>query len=328
MLFDERPIELEGFTLRARSVDVVGRPTLGQFAAAIDFALGCGDSSPYWIGKLWVYGEGRADWRNKLEQAIRSQSGYTHKTLINLGYIVRNTSNKAQALAPSIGHIDAVASLEHDEQEAWMERAASEGLTVRDLRLELKASRRRRVLDGRAVLEGQHRVIYADPAWWYGDRPPSGSGAEQHYGGMSIEAICALPVEVHATPDAVLFMWVTSPLLLQNPGPREVLEAWGFTYKASQIWDKVLPAGGNYVAVRHEILIIATRGTCTPDHPVPMPSSVITERQTGEHSAKPESFRKQIEKMYEGPYLELFGRDPVPGWSVYGNDAALWAVAI
>lgn len=323
-LFDERPMELEGFRLKARSVDVIGRPTLAQFAAALDFALGCGDGSPYWIGALWNYGEGRADWREKLEQSIRSQSAYTHKSLINLGYIVRNTSAKARDLAPSVGHVSEVASLEPEEQIEWMERSALEGLTVRELRLEIKASRRRQVLDGRAVLEGQHRVIYADPPWLYGDRPPSGSGAQQHFPGMTIEQLCALPIEAHATPDAVLFMWTTAPLILENPGVREVIEAWGFKYKTCQIWDKVLPAGGFYVAVRHEILLIATRGSCTPDHPVPMPTSVITERQTGEHSSKPESFRQQIEKMYEGPYLELFGRTLAPGWTVFGNDARLW----
>lgn len=324
-LFDERPMELDGFKFKSRTVEVIGRPTLGQFAAALDIALACGDGSPYWIGELWNYGEGRADWRDKLEQAIRSSSAYTHKTLINLGYIVRNTSAKARDLAPSVGHVSEVASLEQDEQEEWMERASSEGLTVRDLRLEIKASRRRKVIEGRAVLDGKYRVIYADPPWIYGDRPPSGSGAGQHYDGMTIAQLCELPIAQHAADDAVLFVWTTAPLILENPGVREVIEAWGFTYKTCQIWDKVLPAGGYYVAVRHEILLIATRGSCTPDHPVPMPPSVITERQIGEHSAKPASFRTQIEKMYEGPYLELFGREAVSGWSVFGNDAALWA---
>lgn len=322
-LFDERPMELDGFKLKARSIEVIGRPTLGQFAAALDIALACGEGSPYWIGELWNYGEGRADWREKLEQAIRSNSAYTHKTLINLGYIVRNTSERARELAPSVGHVSEVAALEPDEQVVWMERASSEGLTVRDLRLELKASRRRKVLDGRAVLEGRHRVIYADPPWQYNDRPPSGSGAQQHYDGMTMEQLAAMPIANHCEADAVLLMWTTAPMLLANPGPRDIIEAWGFEYKTCQIWDKVLPAGGWYVAVRHEILLIATRGSCTPDHPVPMPDSVITERQVAEHSGKPESFRKQIEKMYDGPYLELFARVAAPGWSVYGNDAAL-----
>jgi N6-adenosine-specific RNA methylase IME4 len=141
-----------------------------------------------------------------------------------------------------------------------------------------------------------------------------------------------LPVEAHATPDAVLFFWVTAavPLFLfgrRDAGSGAADHAWGFTPKTGQVWDKVLPAGGSYVAVRHEHLIICTRGSCTPDHPVPMPPSVVTERRDpmAIHSAKPDTFRKQIERMYDGPRLELFGRERHEGWTVFGNDASLWA---
>jgi N6-adenosine-specific RNA methylase IME4 len=123
----------------------------------------------------------------------------------------------------------------------------------------------------------------------------------------------------------VLFMWVTAPLLLQNPGPREVIESWGFEPKTGIVWDKVLSAGGHYVAVKHEHLIICTRGSCTPDRPTPQPDSVQTIRRDGEHSEKPREFRQLIEKLYDGPYLELFARSTAPGWTVFGNDARLWA---
>jgi hypothetical protein len=48
-------------------------------------------------------------------------------------------------------------------------------------------ARRRKIIEGQAVLEGQYRVIYADYPWPYGDRPKSGSGAQQHYPGMPID---------------------------------------------------------------------------------------------------------------------------------------------
>lgn len=327
-LFDDRPIKLEGFTLHARGVDTVGRPTLAQWAAALDFAIGCDHSSGFWIGALWNYAEGRRDWEDKLEQTLAELGRpLTRKTLINMGLIDRNVTPKAKQLAPSLAHADLVAALEPDEQVHWMDEAKTDGLTVRDLRLKIRASRRRAILEGQAILAGMFRVIYADPPWLYGDRPPSGSGAQQHYPGMTIEEMAKLPIAAHALPDSVLFLWTTAPMILENPGPRELIEAWGFTYKTNQVWDKVLPAGGNYVAVRHEHLLICTRGSCTPHRPVPMPTSVITERrQIGAiHSAKPQSFRQQIERMYDGPYLELFGRDPVDGWTVFGNDARLWA---
>ena len=120
--------------------------------------------------------------------------------------------------------------------------------------------------------------------------------------------------------------WVTAPMLLENPGPREVIEAWGFKPKTGIVWDKVLHNWGHYVGVYHEHLIIATRGSCMPDVPTPLPDSVQVIRRSGEHSEKPEFFRKEIiERLYTtGPRLELFGRRPVEGWSVFGNDARLW----
>ena len=68
---------------------------------------------------------------------------------------------------------------------------------------------------------------------------------------------------------------------------------------------------GNYVSVRHEFLLICTRGSCTPDAPVPMPNSVVTERRSETHSEKPESFRTTIERLYplgrrlEGPSASI-----------------------
>ena len=40
----------------------------------------------------------------------------------------------------------------------------------------------------------------------------------------------------------------------------------------------------------------------------------------GEHSAKPEEVRRRIDRLFAGPYLELYGRNPVPGWTVWGNE--------
>ena len=42
----------------------------------------------------------------------------------------------------------------------------------------------------------------------------------------------------------------------------------------------------------------------------------------GEHSDKPEEVRRRIERLFAGPYLELYGRKPVEGWTVWGNEIA------
>ena len=39
-----------------------------------------------------------------------------------------------------------------------------------------------------------------------------------------------------------------------------------------------------------------------------------------EHSRKPDEVRSGIERMLDGPYLELFARHRAPGWAAWGNE--------
>lgn len=161
----------------------------------------------------------------------------------------------------------------------------------------------------------KYRVIYADPPWSYNDKQNTGTlgGAEKHYDTMPLEDICALPVP--STDEAVLFMWVTSPMLEDS---FKVINAWGFKYKSSFVWDKVLHNMGHYNSVRHEFLLIATKGSCTPDVQRLHDSVVSIKRE--EHSRKPEEFRDIIDEIYPiGDRLEMFARTAPEGWDVWGN---------
>lgn len=174
-----------------------------------------------------------------------------------------------------------------------------------------------------ALPDGQYRVIYADPPWKYNDtRDVNGTdytGAEHHYPCMTMAELCALPVSGLAAPDAVLFLWVTSPLLYEAA---PMIKAWGFTYKTSYVWDKVKHNMGHYNSVRHEFLLICTRGSCLPDAAT-LHDSVLSIERT-KHSEKPEEFRQLIDAMYPlGSRIELFRRGTAPeGWEVWGNESA------
>ncbi len=167
----------------------------------------------------------------------------------------------------------------------------------------------------------KYRVLYADPPWKYsGDQHAKESQATTlgtHYPSMATDEICALPVSDIADNNAVLFLWSTSPFL---PEALEVIDAWGFKYKASMVWDKVKHNVGHYVSVRHEFLLIATRGSCIPDNRK-LCDSVHTEERT-EHSKKPEHFRAVIDDIYrDGKRIELFRRGPAMGkWEAWGNE--------
>lgn len=329
-LLDRRPLQLEGFRFKARSVEIVGRPSLENFQAALELAESFGRAAPFWIGALVAYGDSRKDWKDKLDQAV-SITKYDRHTLHNHGAVYRALSDEAREVAPSFTHAAAVVTLGKQDQIDVLEKARTEGLTVREVVNVVRSMKRPRVIEGQALLEGKYRVILADPPWTYSDSSPSttlGHGAQDtHYRGMTMDDIAKLPVEAHSLPNAVLFLWVTATMLFENPGPRDIIEAWGFKPKTGIVWDKVLGMPGHYgFHVRHEHLIIATRGSCLPDVGDPQDDSVQVIRRGDEHSGKPEDVRRIIERHWtSGPYLEMFARSRPPApWKFLGNDARLW----
>lgn len=125
-----------------------------------------------------------------------------------------------------------------------------------------------------------------------------------------------MPVENITEDNSVLFIWVTSPILEEC---FEVINSWGFKYKSSFVWDKIKHNMGHYNSVRHEFLLIATKGSCQPDIQKLYDSVQSIERKG--HSEKPEYFREIIEHIYTlGKRIELFARKPMKGWDVYGNE--------
>ncbi len=172
--------------------------------------------------------------------------------------------------------------------------------------------------------DGKYSVIYADPPWQYtsGDQhtdTTQDTVIGTHYQSMTIPELCELPIEELAADNAVLFLWVTSPLLDES---FDIISAWGFEYKTSIVWDKVKHNVGNYVSVRHELLLICTRGSFTPTmEPLKLVDSVQVIERT-EHSRKPEEFRAIIETLYPGEkYIELFARARAHGWETWGHEA-------
>jgi N6-adenosine-specific RNA methylase IME4 len=162
-------------------------------------------------------------------------------------------------------------------------------------------------------------VIYADPPWRYEHSRTDNRQIENHYPTMDLAQICALPVGEVAAPDAVLFLWATSPKLAES---MQVIDAWGFTYRTCMVWDKEVIGMGYYARQQHELLLIATRGNLPTPEPANRPPSVVRVRRSTEHSEKPAEFYALIESMYpEYARIELFARNARPGWAAWGNQA-------
>ncbi len=170
--------------------------------------------------------------------------------------------------------------------------------------------------------DDKYRYVYADPPWQYGHTGVIGGTdnyghVHRQYPSLSRLEWCAMKVKEICAKNAVLFMWVTSPLL-EECFP--VIKAWGFKYKTSFVWDKIGHNFGHYNSVRHEFLLICTRGQCTPDISKKI-DSVQSIQKTRKHSEKPPEFRDIIDTLYPtGKRIELFSRQNVPNWDAWGNE--------
>ena len=173
--------------------------------------------------------------------------------------------------------------------------------------------------------DDKFRVWYADPPWQYNDSgvitdSDNYGRAERHYPTMSTADLCEMGrnVRERCADDAVLFLWATSPLL---EDALAVIKAWGFQYKNSFVLAKVEQTYGASINVRHEFLLIATRGSCLPDERT-LYDSVVSIPKSDVHSQKPEEFRRMIDSLYTwGRRIELFARESVESWDTWGNQA-------
>lgn len=221
---------------------------------------------------------------------------------------------------------DELTKMDEEEQKEFVELATEN--KVRDVKefisIKKKEERRKNIekltkKTPELNTSNKYRVIYADPPWQYNDKQDTEKlgGAGKHYPTMSIQELCEMPVKDIAEDNSVLFMWTTSPLLEEC---FDVIKAWGFKYKTSFVWDKVKHNMGHYNSVRHEFLLICTRGSCTPDNRKLFDSVQSIER-TDKHSEKPHEFYDIIEALYQyGNKIELFSRNKRKGWSSFGND--------
>ena len=172
-------------------------------------------------------------------------------------------------------------------------------------------------LEDLAGCDRQFDCIYADPPWSYNNKGTRAT-ADDHYSTMSVQDIADLPVKSLAKDKSLLFVWTTNAFIQDTLNL--IIPAWGFEFKSSVVWVKPQIGMGNYVRCSHEFLLIGTRGGRTGA--VKNQISWL-EHKRGRHSSKPHVFRELVERVTgDGDYLELFGREHRPGWSVWGNEVS------
>ena len=162
------------------------------------------------------------------------------------------------------------------------------------------------------------RVLYADPPWKYRHRstgPNSRGGAAAQYPTLSMREIEEFTLPDLAD-DAFLFLWVTNPVLAEGHHSL-ICEAWGFQPQGILTWIKDGIGMGYTLRSASEHLVVARKGhPKVKNHGIPSWFKAPRLR----HSEKPEEARSIIQKLADGPYVELFARRASPGWTCLGNE--------
>jgi N6-adenosine-specific RNA methylase IME4 len=140
---------------------------------------------------------------------------------------------------------------------------------------------------------------------------------------MSLADIKALPVQDVAAPNCLLFMWTVSHL---QAAATDVARAWGFEpVSIAFVWDKGRMGMGYWTRQEVEICHLFKRGR--PSRKSKGVRQVIRATRR-EHSRKPDEQYARIEALVEGPYLEMFARQPWDGWAAWGNETRKYGAAV
>lgn len=183
--------------------------------------------------------------------------------------------------------------------------------------------------------KGKYQLIYADPPWQFNTFNMKGKTLEErgqqhapdkHYQCQDLDWIKSLPVNDWAAPNAILFMWVSDPLLKQA---FEVMEAWGFQYKtvgftwakkARKSPDKWHIGLGFYTRANPEMCLLGRKGKKSIPRAFKGVRQLVVE-PVREHSRKPDRVREDIVTLFgDLPRLEMFARTSTPGWDSWGNE--------
>lgn len=276
----------------------------------------------WWIGDWCNFGERK--YGEKYTQAMEA-SGYTYQAVADAAWVAARIEISRRRETLTFTHHREVAALAtQEEADDLLDRAETEKLSTRDMRQEvakLKTFAAYGTTSDTCTIEDLNLLvqagtkfgtIYADPPWLYGNQGTR-AATGNHYDGMTVAEICALPIEELAHTDSHLHLWTTNAFLHDA---FRVMAEWGFEYKSCFVWVKPQMGIGNYWRVSHEFMLFGVRGKA------PFANRGLkswAEIPRGKHSAKPQEVRRMIETASPGPYLELFGREEAENWTVWGN---------
>ena len=170
----------------------------------------------------------------------------------------------------------------------------------------------------------KYDIIYMDPPWWYQGQSQVTTNnvvtsfVEKHYPTMRDNELKELPIYDMLSDDALVFMWVGTPILNRAI---DIATHWGLNYSTiGFVWDKQRVNPGFYTMSQCEMCLIFKKGRIPKPRGARNIHQFISEKRR-EHSRKPDEVRDRITQMFPTQNkLEMFARTTTEGWNVYGNE--------
>jgi N6-adenosine-specific RNA methylase IME4 len=231
--------------------------------------------------------------------------------------ISRNESSSFQKIASLPQQIfEEEISTAKEETSKRIELSTSRLLKVaKKIEREQDLKQQKKVIDklNYSKLLDKYDVLVVDPPWEYKRTyDPDASRVANPYPSMSLEEI--KNVNLPNAKDSILWLWSTQAYLYEA---KNILEHWGYEYKATLVWNKDNIGMGNWLRMQCEFCLLGIKGK--PIYHNTKYRDIITEKGR-EHSRKPESFYNMVNDICIGTKLDYFSREKRKGWYSYGNE--------
>lgn len=238
-----------------------------------------------------------------------------------------NTRNEiAASVGFSTGKVAQAEYVKANAPEVW-EKAKTGELSVGGAYKEVKKAekievRKQLIEDTREKINteevqkptGLFDVIVIDPPWNYGRvYDPETSRVANPYPEMNQSQL--LDLEIPHKGDSVMYLWTTHAFLFDA---KQLLDSWGYTYKATLVWNKQKMGMGAWLRMQCEFVLLGIKGK--PFYDNTKWRDVINEPRR-EHSRKPDVFYDMVNDVTAGRKLDFFSREEREGWHTYGAEA-------
>jgi Transcriptional activator, adenine-specific DNA methyltransferase len=168
----------------------------------------------------------------------------------------------AKKAGVSVGQVGMAEQVRKKSPEKWEKAKAGEvsiSTAYKEIKKEEKKAERQAIIEEQKeaiksgaveIPSGKFDVVVMDPPWNYGrEYDPDTSRVANPYPEMTQAQL--LDLKPPFSDDCVIFLWTTHAFIWDA---KQLLDHWGFTYKATMVWDKESIGMGAWLRMQCRVL--------------------------------------------------------------------------